>query len=111
MSVLDTTPTPAMPVADRTAQQIKQQARMTYHQLVNAFNTGAQMFWKNGQATPVEIAAALGKDGKEIFELHGKIGALLATIKPEAIASGVAVVGQFSYNNDGSVTITPPAAS
>lgn len=111
MGVLDNNPAPEPPVAERVAQQLKQQCRMTYQQLVQSFNQGAQSFWKNPRANPSEIAAALGTDAKEVFELHGKIGALLATIKPEAIASGAAVVGQFTYNENGTVTVTdqPPA--
>jgi len=37
--------------------------------------------------------------------LHGKLGALLASVKPEAVADGVSVVGQFTMNEDGTVTI------
>jgi hypothetical protein len=48
---------------------------------------------------------ALGSDAKEIFELHAKLGALIASVKPEAISEGSAVVGNFTMNDDGSVTI------
>lgn len=108
MSVLNN-PAPVEVVpAVRVANQLKQQARTTFQQLVQAFNQGAQTFWKNPRATPAEISAALGTDAKEIFELHGKIGALLATVKPEAIAAGSAVVGSFSYNANGTVNINEP---
>lgn len=113
MSVLNNPVTPDISPAQRVADRIRQQTRMTYQQLVNAFNQGAQSFWRNPQASPAEIAAALGTDAKEIFELHGKIGALLASVKPEAIAAGSSVVGEFSYNADGTVTVadpTPPVA-
>lgn len=108
MGVLDNPSVPEIPVAVRVANQLKQQTRNTYQQLVQAFNQGAQAFWKNPRVKPSEIAAALGTDAKEVFELHGKIGALLATIKPEAIAPGAAVVGEFSYNADGTVTAVDP---
>jgi hypothetical protein len=108
MGVLDNPQVPEVAAADRVAQQLKQQARMTFQQLVQAFNQGAQQFWKNPRSKPSEIAAALGTDAKEVFELHGKIGALLATVKAEAIAPGAAVVGEFSYNNDGTVTAVDP---
>lgn len=109
MSVLNNPAPVEIVPAVRVANQLKNQARMTFQQLVNSFNQGAQSFWKNPRATPAEIAAALGTDAKEIFELHGKIGALLATVKPEAIAAGASVVGSFSYNEDGSVTVSEPA--
>jgi hypothetical protein len=67
------------------------------------------LFWQHPRATPAEISAALGTDAKEIFELHGKVGALLASVKPESIASGAAVVGEFSYNSDGTVTVVDQA--
>lgn len=110
MGLLDNQNTSEVPAAERVARQIKQQARMTFQQLVQVFNHGAQSFWSNTRATPVEIAAALGTDAKEVFELHGKIGALLASVKPDAIATGMAVVGEFSYNADGTVTVADPVA-
>lgn len=108
MGVLDDPSVPEVPAAVRVANQLKQQTRGTYQQLVQAFNQGAQTFWKNPRVKPSEIAAALGTDAKEVFELHGKIGALLATVKPEAIAVGLEAVGEFTYNADGSVTAADP---
>lgn len=95
--------------AARIADQLKRQARTTYQQLVTAFNSGSQAFWRNPSVTPAQIAAALGTDAREVFELHGKIGALLASVKPEAIAPGAAVVGTFAYGADGTVIIQGPA--
>ena len=110
MGVLDNLQVPDVPSAERIAQQLKQQARMTYQQLVQVFNQGSQSFWRNPRAKPSEIVAALGTDAKEVFELHGKIGTLLGTIKPEAIQPGASVVGQFAYNADGTVTVVNPPA-
>ena len=109
MSILNNPQVPEVDPAVRVANQIKQQARSTFQNLVQVFNQGAQSFWSNPRATPAQIAAALGTDATEVFQLHGKIGALLAEIKPEAIQPGLSLVGQYSYNQDGSVTITPPA--
>lgn len=109
MSILNPQPAPQVDPAARVAAQLKQQARNTFQQLVQSFNQGAQQFWANPRVKPSEISAALGTDAKEVFELHGKIGALLATVKPEAIAPGAAVVGEFTYNADGTVTVVDPA--
>lgn len=113
MSVLNPPSVSPVPAGEVVAERLKQQARQTFQQLVMAFNQGARAFWKNNDATPYEICEALGTDAKEIFELHGKIGALLASVNPEAIAPGAALVGTFTYNNNGTVTITglaePPA--
>lgn len=111
MSVLDKPAAPLPPPpATRVAAHLRQTTRDTFHQLAQVFNQGAKQFWKNPRATPAEIAAALGPQAVEVFQLHGKIGALLAQVKPESIAEGVAVVGQFTYNEDGTVTVleNPP---
>jgi hypothetical protein len=107
MGVLDQPASPQKSPAELAAASIKQQARLTYQQLVQVFNRGARQFWASKSATPAEIAAALGTDAVEVFQLHAKIGALLASIDPAAISEGAAVVGEFTYNQDGSVTITP----
>ena len=49
------------------AAQMKAQARNTYNMLVRTFNEGAKNFWTNQQFSPTQLAAALGKDGKELF--------------------------------------------
>lgn len=105
MSILNGPSVPEVDPAVRAANMLKNQTRQTFQQMVMAFNQGANNFWKNPRSTPAEIAAALGSDAKEVFELHAKLGALLASVKPEAIAEGSGVVGQFTINEDGTVTI------
>jgi hypothetical protein len=106
MSILDRQEQrPEVSPAVRAARQMVRQAKATYDGLVSAFNDGAKNFWQHPRATPQEIAEALGTDAKEAFELHGKIGAFLAEIDADAIAPGMAVVGEFSYNEDGTVTV------
>lgn len=99
-----------VPPAQHIARKLKDNARSLYTQMVRAFNEGAKDFWANSGATPAEIAAELGTDAVDVFSLHAKLGALIAQVDPAAIASGAALVGQFEYNADGSVTITPPPA-
>ena len=109
-SVTPPTPTPCM-----VAGMLKARARATYEMLVRTFNDGAKQFWDNpNNFTPEAIAACLGTDAREVFELHGKIGALLSEINPAALAPGLAVVGAFSYNEDGTVNVagaTPAESS
>jgi hypothetical protein len=105
MSILNN-PTPQqVPTAERVANQIVNQTRMTFQQLVSVYNEGARSFWANPRATPQEVAAALGTNAAEVFNLHAKIGTLLAEVKPDAITAGQAVVGQFTVNADGTVTV------
>ncbi len=93
--------------AEQTAKLLIDHSRETYRRLVSTFNNGAKQFWANDNATPQDIADALGENAVEIFQLHAKIGALLAEVNPAAIAPGAALVGEFEYNEDGTVTIIP----
>jgi hypothetical protein len=104
MSILDNSSS-QKPVPEIIAANIKVTARQTFQSMVRAFNTGSQIFWNNPRATPSEIAAALGNDAKEVFELHYALGQLIANIKPESISSGLGLIGQFTMNEDGTVTI------
>jgi len=110
MSILDREFQPERPApAKMAANRLVQMTKQTYNQMVQAFNQGSQVFWKNGMgASPEAIAAELGTDAKEVFELHHKLGELIATVKPEAITEGVSLVGQFTMNQDGTVTVIVP---
>ena len=108
MSVLDPETSPALDPATRVANQLKQNARNTFRNLTLSFANNAKLFWQNPLATPTAIANALGTDGVELFQLHAKIGTLLAEIKPESVVAGLAIVGEFTYNEDGTVTVGPP---
>lgn len=106
MSILDNNSQIEINKPIRVANSIKGSARQTFQMMVNAFNIGSKTFWKNPNATPSEIAAALGTDAKEIFQLHYALGQLIGSIKPEAIEQGLLVIGQFTMNDDGTVTIS-----
>lgn len=105
MSVLDNNSQPQLSTPEKIANQIKAETKSAFKDMVDAFNKGSKLFWNNSRSTPAEIAAALGTDAKEIFELHGKLGALIGSIKPEAISEGSSLVGSFVVNQDGTVTI------
>jgi hypothetical protein len=107
MSILDNNNVPNTPApAKIAADQLIMMAVQSYQQMVHSFNRGSNIFWNNNNgASPSEISAELGTNAKEVFELHGKLGQLLASVKPEAIAEGLSVVGNFTINADGTVTI------
>lgn len=108
MSILDRDYSPQTPVPSKmAAERLINMTKQTYDQMVRSFNQGAQIFWRNSMgAPPSEIAAELGTDAKEVFELHYKLGQLIATVKPEAIAEGASLVGNFTMNEDGTVTVS-----
>ena len=109
MSILDNNnPIVLEPVAKRAARNLINQTRETYRQVVNIFNNGAQTFWANSAgATPSDIAAELGTSAREVFELHYKLGQFIASIRPEAVVQGNSLVGNFTMNEDGTVTVLP----
>lgn len=106
MSILnDQIPNKQQP-AQVAAQKLIQITKQTYQQMVNAFNQGSQIFWNDGNgATPEQIAIQLGNNAKEIFELHHKLGQLIGSVQPESIQEGVSLIGQFTMNEDGTVTV------
>ena len=109
MSILDNGPGNIVPPATRVANQLVNMTVRTYQQMVDYFNRGSVMFWQNPQGlSPDEIAAALGPNAQEVFSLHYKLGELIGSVKPEAIAEGFSLVGEFNYNEDGSVTVVHP---
>lgn len=110
MSILDNNNVPNRPEpAKMAADRLVNMTRQTYQQMVQAFNQGSKMFWDNGRVSPEEIAVELGPKAKEVFELHAKLGQLLASVKPEAVTEGASLVGNFTMNDDGTVTVLPKA--
>jgi flagellar basal body rod protein FlgG len=69
------------------------------------------MFWDNSNATPEQLSVALGNDAKQLFQLHYQLGQLISTVNPADIAIGASVIGQFTMNEDGTVTILPPSGN
>jgi hypothetical protein len=109
MSILDSTPAPDP--AQSVANNLKLSTKQTFFMMKNAFNAGSSNFWNNPRATPTQIASALGSDAKEVFELHYALGQLIASVKPEAISNGLSLIGQFTMNDDGTVTISTPTTT
>ena len=111
MSILDSNLVPEIkpPDSQIIANTLKGITIHTFQTLANNFNTGSKMFWNNTSASPSEIAQALGTDAREVFELHYALGQLIANVKPEAINEGLSVIGQFTMNEDGTVTVIEPS--
>lgn len=88
------------------AASLKRQAKTIYNNMTGVFNRGAKTFWNNPNASPQQIADALGNDGRELFELHARLGALISSIDPIAILEGMSHVKNFTYDENGKVIIT-----
>jgi hypothetical protein len=96
---------------EQISEALKLQAKNIYSNMVNVFNRGSKMFWDNPNATPEQIAASLGSDAKQLFQLHYQLGQLISSVNPTDIATGSSVIGQFTMNEDGTVTILPPSGN
>lgn len=111
MGILDINTEPQLSNAEIIANTLKIATVQTFQMMVNSFNSGAKTFWDNPQASPPEIAQELGTDAKEVFQLHYMLGQLIGSVKPEAISEGWSLVGQFTMNDDGTVTIFTPTTT
>jgi len=109
MSILDGEVNSRPPAEVMAAERLVRMTKNTFDQMVMAFNEGSNLFWTNRMgATPEAIAQELGTNAAEVFALHGKLGSLISEVKPESIADGLSVVGEFTMNEDGTVTVIPP---
>jgi hypothetical protein len=106
MGVLDRELNEEPEPAKIASRRLIMMTKNSFNQMANSFNEGARVFWQNPRgASPQDIADELGTDAAEVFMLHYKLGQLIAEVKPEAIAEGVALVGNFTMNEDGTVTV------
>lgn len=95
------------PAAQRTALELLRSTKQTFELMTMAFNRGSRQFWNNENgATPQEIADELGVSAREVFQLHAKLGQLIAEIKPESIQEGLSCIGNIVYNEDGTVQVS-----
>jgi hypothetical protein len=106
MSILDRDFNDEPEPAKVAALRLMMITKNTFNQMVNIFNEGARMFWQNPRgASPEEIALELGTDAAEVFMLHSKLGQLIRDIRPGPINDGSAIVGNYTINEDGTVTV------
>jgi len=95
--------------AKTKADSLKAMTVGIYDSMVSTFNQGSVMFWNSQDATPQDIADQLGTNASGIFYLHARLGEVLSLVDPSGIAEGLSVVGEFTQNGDGTVTVIPPS--
>ena len=104
MGVLDTNLTTENH-AQEAANSLVKITKNTFDKIKISYSQGVQTFWNNPKATPQEIAEALGTNASEVFSLHYNLGALIATIDPSFLENTASLIGNFTQNEDGTVTI------
>ena len=105
MSILENGMSFQDPESKRVAKELIFTTKRTYNAMIQAFNGGSLSFWTQSPEDQQASLDVLGTNAREVFELHGKLGSLLAEIDPEKIQDGLSVVGAFTYNEDGTVTL------
>mgnify|MGYP003336235778 CR=1 FL=1 len=111
MSILDKPSVPEITPAIKIAAQIKQNVRSVYQQLLNTLEQNCKLLWKNPQANPSEIASALGTDASEVIKIFDHLTSALENIKTGSTVESKKIVGKFTVNEDGTITVEANAAS
>lgn len=93
------------PTTDSIKNGLKIEASSLFNAIVSTYINGTLSFWNNPYYTPSEMATALGNEAKEMFELHYKLGQLIQSIQPETITEANSYIGNFTMNEDGTVTV------
>lgn len=115
MSLINPTPSPAAQAVAQMANQVQN----AYNAAFNAWRAAVMATWKNPVIgnTPQAIASAMGTDAVNNFTASGDTASYLSSqskllfdaatdAKNQAAITAVnAVIGAFTANSDGSVTI------
>lgn len=105
MGYLDLDYMPQVEEANQAAQNIISQLQGIFIRNKRAFEYTSETFWANPNVTPQQIADVLGENASGIFALHAKLGELLAMVDPTSVSHGLSFVGEFTTNEDGTITI------
>ena len=113
MSIIDNlqdslNPSSATVRAKTKADKLKTATVNTYRNMLSTFIDGAENFWNSQDATPQEIADQLGTEASGVFYLHARLGEVLALVDPTTVSETLSIVGEFTQNGDGTVTVIPP---
>lgn len=91
----------------KIADAVKNHNDRTLKVLADSFNHSVNLFWKNPAAPANDIATALNTDCKKVLEDQAKLGQFLNGSVPDQVKNSLESIGQYTPNEDGSVTIQP----
>jgi hypothetical protein len=101
---------PSDPAA-AAAGQIIQSANFLWNLLTQRYVAAYNVLWNNPRATPQQVVAALGTQAVLIFTRSAELAAFLAGAGVTGIPLTVPAGWSYTANPDGSITLTPPAAT
>jgi hypothetical protein len=90
---------------EMVSKNLISQAKRTFDGMKREYEEGLRRFWKNPNATPQQIATALGADAAELFMAHWVLATAITQADATATLTDVATLGTFTINQDGTVTI------
>ena len=102
--------------AQIAAQQVQNLSLSGFRSLQQFGQQGFNLIWNNANATPQEVMAALGTNAASVFALAALNNATIASaagiggVTPPSMPS-IPTGWTITPNNDGTVTVTPPASS
>lgn len=76
-----------------------------FNHMIDEYRHATNLFWRNSKATPQEIVNVFGEDAGEVFQKHYALGQLLSSLDAEQVNEINQVIGNFTQNEDGTVTI------
>jgi hypothetical protein len=91
-------------IAARIATSIEQHALLTFRTHVQQLNNGMLAFWRNQEATPQQIAAALDTKASALFAEHAAAAAALVARHPYLV---LVPVDQMAEDGAHQVLIPP----
>lgn len=113
MSILETTkPIASSPTKEQLLENVKKKINIfssrSFSELVKIQKEGIDLVWNNRQHTPQEIIDSLGDDAIKVFQFHGALTTLIATI---AKMDGIEIelkypTNAFTISNTGKITVT-----
>lgn len=114
MSLLSPPPLPPQPTQAQLAQLQRNFLEQSFVLLTKApynmflmWKSGVELIWKNSQGlTPAQVVTFLGTSAVELFSMSADFAALLEKHSPGITADVVALIGPFTPNSDGSITVS-----
>jgi hypothetical protein len=85
------------------AKRLKAQPAIRFKQFLSTWEADIKALWS--APDPQAVLDFIGPMAGELFQVSGKTGMYLESLKPGCTSTAMALVGKFEINHDGTVTI------